>query len=52
MKDLSPDDRPREKLWHHGAAALGDNELLALVIALGGRHGNALTVANTLLAAK
>ena len=51
MKDLSPDDRPREKLWHHGAAALGDNELLALVIAQGGRHGNALTVANALLAA-
>src|SRR5437870_2945731 len=30
MKDLSPDDRTREKLWHHGAAALGDNELRAL----------------------
>jgi DNA repair protein RadC len=51
MKDLSPDDRPREKLWHHGAPALGDNELLALVIAQGGRHGNALAVANALLAA-
>jgi DNA repair protein RadC len=50
MRDLSPDDRPREKLWRHGAVALGDNELLALVIAHGGRYGSALTVANRLLA--
>jgi DNA repair protein RadC len=51
MKDLSPDDRPREKLLHHGAAALGDNELVALVLAHGGRYGNALSVANAVLAA-
>jgi DNA repair protein RadC len=51
MKDLSPDDRPREKLWQHGPSALGDNELVALVIAHGGRHGSALAVANALLAA-
>ena len=51
MKDLSPDDRPREKLRSHGAAALGDNELLALVIGHGSSQGDALTVANALLAA-
>jgi DNA repair protein RadC len=51
MKHLSPDDRPREKLWQHGASALGDNELVALVIAHGGRHGSALALANALLAA-
>jgi DNA repair protein RadC len=51
MKDLSPDDRPREKLWQHGASALGDNELIALVIAHGGRRGSALALANALLAA-
>jgi DNA repair protein RadC len=51
MKDLLPDDRPREKLLHHGAAALGDNELIALVIGNGSRRGNALSVANALLAA-
>ena len=51
MKDLSADDRPREKLRQHGAAALGDNELLALVIGTGTRRGNALSVANALLAA-
>src|SRR5262245_14378969 len=50
MKDLSLDDRPREKLWHHGASALGDNELVALIIAHGGRHGSALDLANALLA--
>src|SRR4051812_26706735 len=51
MKNLSPDDRPREKLRHHGAASLGDNELIALVIGSGSRRGNALSVANALLAA-
>jgi DNA repair protein RadC len=50
MKDLSPDDRPREKLRQHGASALGDNELVALVIAHGGRYGSALSVANAVLA--
>jgi DNA repair protein RadC len=51
MKDLLPEDRPREKLRQHGAAALGDNELIALVIGNGSRRGNALSVANALLAA-
>ena len=51
MKDLLPDDRPREKLRHHGASALGDNELVALVIGNGSRRRSALSVANTLLAA-
>jgi DNA repair protein RadC len=51
MKNLSPDDRPREKLRHHGPAALGDNELIALVIGSGSRRGDALSVANALLAA-
>jgi DNA repair protein RadC len=51
MKDLAPDDRPREKLWQHGAAALGDNELVALVIAHGGRRSSALAIANRVLAA-
>jgi DNA repair protein RadC len=51
MKDLSPDDRPREKLLRHGVTALGDNELIALVIGNGSRHKDALSVANDLLAA-
>ncbi len=51
MKDLLPDDRPREKLRQHGVSALGDNELVALIIGNGTRRGNALSVANALLAA-
>ena len=52
MKDLSPDDRPREKLLQHGASALGDNELVALVLGNGSRRAGVLTVANELLAAQ
>jgi DNA repair protein RadC len=51
MKNLLPDDRPREKLRHHGAAALGDNELVALVIGNGSRRADALSLANALLTA-
>jgi DNA repair protein RadC len=52
MKDLSPGDRPREKLRRHGAAALGDNELVALVLGSGCAGSGALTVANALLVAR
>lgn len=51
MKDLSPDDRPREKLLRLGPSALGDNELLAVVIGTGSRRADALAMANALLAA-
>lgn len=51
MKDLSPDDRPREKLLRHGSAVLGDNELVAVVIGVGSRRADALAMANELLAA-
>jgi len=45
--DLAPGDRPREKLERHGPGALGDNELLALVIGHGtaGRSGLAIATA-------
>ena len=49
MKDLTPDDRPREKLLRNGAAALGDNELVAVVLGSGFRGADALRVANELL---
>jgi DNA repair protein RadC len=51
MKDIAPHDRPREKLERLGATALGDNELLALVLGSGSRHGNALAIANRLIEA-
>jgi DNA repair protein RadC len=50
MKDLSLDDRPREKLLRHGPRALGDNELVALVLGSGYRRSGALGVANEVLA--
>ena len=50
MKDLAPHDRPREKLERLGAASLGDNELLALVLGSGSRDAGALALANALLA--
>ena len=44
-------DRPREKLGRLGAAGLGDNELLALVLGSGTRRVNALALANLVLEA-
>ena len=49
MTGTSTQDRPREKLERHGVAALGDNELLALVLAGGSAARDALSVANELL---
>jgi DNA repair protein RadC len=51
MTALGPRDRPREKLERHDAAALGDNELLALIIGHGRPGVNALSVANAVLEA-
>jgi DNA repair protein RadC len=50
MKDVAPHDRPREKLERLGVAALGDNELLALVLGSGSRDSDTLAIANRLLA--
>lgn len=44
-------DRPREKLARVGAEALGDNELVALMIGSGLRSRNALLVAQDVIAA-
>lgn len=49
MKTIAPHDRPREKLGRVGPAALGDNELVAIVIGHGHRGGSALDVANAVL---
>jgi DNA repair protein RadC len=47
---VAPHDRPREKLERLGAGALGDNELLALVLGSGSRQSDALALANRLIA--
>ena len=49
MKDVALHDRPREKLQRLGAAALGDNELVAIVLGSGSRGCGALELANRLL---
>jgi DNA repair protein RadC len=51
MKTVAPHDRPREKLQRHGAGALGDNELLAIVLGHGGARASALDLANAVLGA-
>jgi DNA repair protein RadC len=51
MKAVAPHDRPREKLERAGAAALGDNELLAIVLGHGVPNAGALELANAVLVA-
>jgi DNA repair protein RadC len=49
MNDLAPHDRPREKLQKSGVTALGDNELLAVLIGHGTSGATALSLANEIL---
>jgi DNA repair protein RadC len=49
MKTVAVHDRPREKLERVGAAALGDNELLAIVLGHGVARTGALELANRVL---
>ena len=49
LKDLPPDARPREKLLARGAAALGDAELLALLLRTGLPGQGVLQMAQQLL---
>ena len=49
MKDLPPDQRPREKLLARGAAALTDAELLALLLRTGSAGQGVLALAGQVL---
>jgi DNA repair protein RadC len=51
MKAIAEHDRPREKLARAGACALGDNEIVAVVLGHGQQRASALDLANTLLGA-
>ena len=51
MKDLPAEQRPREKLLARGAAALGDAELLALLLRTGYRGRGVCELAEDVLAA-
>lgn len=48
--DLPPSERPRERLWAKGPAALTDRELIALVLRNGRRGLSALGLADELMA--
>jgi DNA repair protein RadC len=49
LNQMAPRDRPREKLEQSGAGALGDNELLAIILGEGIQRRNALELANDVL---
>lgn len=50
IKNLSIDDRPREKLLKHGLSYLSDAELLAIIIGSGVKGNSAIQLAQKLLA--
>lgn len=49
MRNLTSRDRPREKLERLGASALGDNELLAVILGSGTSDMDSLAMANAVL---
>lgn len=49
-RELSVQDRPRERLWERGVEALSERELLALVLRGGGCGESVLDLASALLA--
>lgn len=51
VKDLPPEERPRERLVRHGAAALSNRELLALLLGTGAQGVSALDAADSVLGA-
>ena len=50
INELPEDERPRERLIAHGAAALSDSELIAILLRTGVVGANAVDVARQLLA--
>ena len=50
VRDLAVQDRPQERLEKHGAGALSDAELLALLLRSGGKGNNVITISQQLLA--
>lgn len=49
IKQLSPEDRPRERLEREGVHSLSNSELMAILLSSGTKNENAITVAYELL---
>ncbi|OYT73104.1 MAG: hypothetical protein CFK49_09075 [Armatimonadetes bacterium JP3_11] len=49
IRELPPEERPREKLAHWGASSLREHELLAILLRTGTTHMSALQLAQYLL---
>lgn len=49
IKDLPPEERPREKLLEQGADKLSDAELLAILLGIGATDKSALDLADEIL---
>lgn len=49
VKEMRPDDQPREKLRNYGAESLSDSELLAIILRTGSREMNVLETSSHLL---
>jgi DNA repair protein RadC len=49
IKNLAPDDMPREKLLTHGSKTLSNSELLAILIGSGSREHNAVELCQLIL---
>ena len=49
VKDLAVGERPQERLEKHGAAALSDTELLAMLLRSGSKGHNVLAIAQRLI---
>lgn len=47
--DMQKDQRPRERLKKHGASALSDSELLAVILRTGSRRENVINLAHRIL---
>src|SRR5699024_7648115 len=49
VKEMQPDDQPREKLMNHGSESLSDAELLAILLRTGSKKMNVIQMAKVLL---
>ncbi|MDZ7683641.1 MAG: UPF0758 domain-containing protein [Fodinibius sp.] len=49
VKEMNPDEQPREKLTNYGSESLSDAELLAILLRTGSRKMNVIQMAQALL---